>query len=58
MAKFDVMIDTYATCTFEIEAETREEAFEKAEELIQTGDFFDKYRAGCDFFEPSVYKDN
>lgn len=54
MAKFLVMIDTYATASFEIEAETEDEAYDKCDELIASDNFFDKYRKECDFFEPSV----
>lgn len=54
MAKFAVMIDTYATATFMIEAETEDEANDKAEKFIDADDFFVKYREDCDFFEPTV----
>ena len=55
MAKFDVTIDCSACATFEIEAENQDQAYEKAEEFIQQGDFFVKYREQCDFFDPTVY---
>ena len=55
MAKFDVTIDCSACATFEIEAETEDEAYEKAEEFIQQDDFFVKYREQCDFIDPQVY---
>lgn len=55
MAKFDVTIDCSAVATFEIEAETIDEAYEKAEEFIQTDDFFEQYRTQCDFIDPQVY---
>ena len=55
MAKFNVTIDCSASATFEIEAETQDEAYETAEEFIQHSDFFVKYREQCDFFDPTVY---
>ncbi len=49
-----LFIDTSACMGFTCKAKSEEEAIEKAEEFIQSDDFFKKYREGCDFFEPTV----
>lgn len=54
MKKFLVPIDAVTTAYYAIEAETEDEAFEKAEEIIDGEDFFDTYREKCDFAEVSV----
>lgn len=53
MAKYTIMVDTYATASYVIEAESRDEAREKLDEIIQGDSFFEGYRKNCDFFEPT-----
>jgi len=53
MAKYTIMVDTYATASYVIEAESRDEAQEKLDEIIQGDNFFEEYRKNCDFFEPT-----
>ena len=53
MAKYTIMVDTYATASYVIEAESPDEAQEKLDEIIQSDNFFDEYRKLCDFFEPT-----
>lgn len=54
MAKYTVLIDTYACASFVVEADSPEEADEKAQEFIDSENFFVKYREDCDFFEPTI----
>lgn len=59
MKKFDVSIDVDATWTYEIEAESQEEAYEKAEEMISNDpDFYENYRSVCELMDARVYYDN
>lgn len=53
MKKFFIMVDTYATATYEVLAETQDEAHEKVQEIIDGENFFEEYRKNCEFFEPS-----
>lgn len=53
MAKYTIMVDTYATASYVIEAESMDEAHEKLDEIIQGDNFFEEYRKNCDFFEPT-----
>ena len=54
MAKFLMTIDTYASATYEIEAENADEAEEKMQTIIDGENFFNEYRKQCDFFEPAI----
>ena len=47
-------VDTYACASFTVRADSPEEAEDKAQEFIDSDDFFTIYRDGCDFFEPTV----
>lgn len=59
MKKFKVSIDADATLTYEIEAETQEEAYAKAEEMIsEDPDFYENYREDCELMDARVYYDN
>ena len=59
MKKFNVSIDAEATWTYEIEAETQEEAYAKAEEMIsEDPDFYENYREDCELMDARVYYDN
>ena len=59
MKKFKVSIDAEATWTYEIEAETQEEAYAKAEEMIsEDPDFYENYREDCELMDARVYYDN
>lgn len=59
MAKFMVSIDAEATWTYEIEAGSQEEAYEKAEDMISNDpDFYDNYRNDCELMDARVYYDN
>lgn len=49
-----LFIDASACMGFSCRATSEEAAMEKAQEFIQSEDFFKKYREGCDFFEPTV----
>ena len=53
MKKFSIMVDTYATSTYEVLAETEDEAREKVQEIIDGENFFEEYRKNCEFFEPT-----
>ena len=52
--EFEYCVDTYACASFTVQAKDAEEAEEKAQAFIDSEDFFAVYRAGCDFFEPTV----
>ena len=54
MKKFICFIDCYTPKRYIVEAETREEAEDKAQEIIDCENFFEEYRKDCDFFEPTV----
>ena len=59
MKTFMVSIDVDATWTYEIEAETQEEAYAKAEEMIsEDPDFYENYRRECELMGARVYYDN
>ena len=53
MKKFYIMVDTYATSTYEVLAKTEDEAREKVQKIIDGENFFEEYRKNCEFFEPS-----
>ena len=54
MKKYLVCVDTYACASYEVEANSPEEAEDKVYEMIDKEDFFDTYRKDCDFFEPTT----
>ena len=58
MKKFNVSIDADATLTIEVEAKSQEEAYEKAEKLIRTARFEERYRNECGLLDMRVYYDN
>lgn len=52
--EFEYCVDTYACASFTVHAKDADEADEKAQQFIDSEDFFTVYRAKCDFFEPTV----
>lgn len=52
--EYQYCIDTYACASFTVQAKDEDEAGEKAQQFIDSDDFFTVYRAECDFFEPTV----
>ena len=60
MMTFDVTVDLTACYTMEVEAETQEEAYEKAQALLNSddADLFEKIRRNCDFADATVWKGN
>ena len=55
MKKYLVMVDTYATNDYEVEAETEDESMEKVRSMVENDeDFWSKYRKNCEIFEPTV----
>lgn len=58
MAKFLVSIDAEATWTYEIDAETQKEAYEKAEKMLDEEGFIERYREDCEFMDARVYYNN
>lgn len=52
--EYQYCVDTYACASYTVIAKDAEEAEEKAQAFIDSEDFFTVYRAGCDFFEPTV----
>ena len=59
MGKYNVSIDADALWIVEIEADSQEEAYEKAEDMINNDlDFYDRYRMECELMDARVYYDN
>ena len=52
--EYQYCVDTYACASFTVQAKDEDEADEKAQQFIDSDDFFTMYRAVCDFFEPTV----
>ena len=59
MGKYNVSIDADALWVVEIEADSQEEAYEKADDMISNDlDFYDRYRMECELMDARVYYDN
>ena len=55
MKKYLVCVDTYACASYEVEANSPEEAKEKVHGIISNDDdFWSNYREQCEIFEPTV----
>lgn len=55
--RYEVYIDAAATVKYVVKANSKEEALEEAEKIVNDEKFWERFRADCEILEPTVSRD-